>query len=93
MEEQDATLYLQLAFKPIIGISTIDDFLFEDHHEAIEAYAKWVLMSQSGKKWSNLKQALYEGDRYTEKTGMARIEITQGKTQKSITMRPKYSFC
>jgi len=93
LEVQDATLYIALIFKPIIGISTIDDFIFYDYHEAIEALAKYNLMRQKGKKWSDIKQSMTELGEYNEKVGLARIGINLGKTNRSQVVESKYLFC
>ena len=92
LEEQDATLYLKVAFKPVKGITSIDEFMFEDYNEAIEALAKHTLLDQIKKPWSNPQQALKEWGKYTEKMGEAKIDVILGHTQKSITVQSKYIF-
>ncbi|MHC4417203.1 MAG: hypothetical protein ACYSU6_01310 [Planctomycetota bacterium] len=92
LEAQDQTLYLEIAFKPVKGITTIDDFMFEDHNEPIEALAKYDLLDQKNKPWSNHKQALEEWDKYAEKMGRAKIDVVQGRTQKSTMIQSKYIF-
>ncbi len=92
LEAQAATLYLEVAFKPIKGITSIEDFMFEDHNEPIEALTKYTLLDQKKKPWSNHKQALEEWDKYAEKMGLAKIDVIQGHTQKSTMIQSKYIF-
>lgn len=92
LPEADATLYLELVFVPIKGITSIEDEIFEDHNEAVEALAKYNLMDQKNKPWSNHQQALTEWDKYAEKMGRAKIDEFQGRVGKSTMIQPKYVF-
>lgn len=92
LEEEDQTLFLKVAFQPLLTITSIDDFIFSDYHEAIEAYAKYVLMDQKNKPWSNHQQAIQEWDKYAEKMGMAKVDIIQKRSKRSLMIQPTYIF-
>lgn len=75
----DVTVWLKMAWLPLRTMTTIDDFIFNDYNQAVAAYAKWLLMRQPGKAWSNLELADYHLSEYSRKAEEAKIEILQGK--------------
>lgn len=92
LEEVAATLFLEVIFVPVKGITTIDDEIFEDHNQAIEAYTKYLIMDQKNKPWSNHAQALTEWEKYSEQMGRAKIDEVQKRTKRSLMVQPKYVF-
>lgn len=52
-------LSLQVAFKPLMTVTAIDDIFYQDWHTAIVRGAKGSLMAMAGKPWSNAQRASY----------------------------------
>ena len=68
-------------------MTTVDDIVYNDHRQAVEAYAKWLLMRQPKKQWTDLVLADYHLSEYSRKMEEGKIEILQGKSFGSL--RPK----
>ena len=59
MSTSDRNIYMKVACKPKRDVTEVDDFLLEDHAEAIIAGAKFKLLAMPGKEWSDGKSALF----------------------------------
>jgi hypothetical protein len=92
LEEEAADLFIEAAFVPVLGITTIDDVIYDEHHEAVEARAKSVLMGQKDKPWSNMKESIMQGGIYSREMARARIRVEQQYTQRSTVIQSKYIF-
>lgn len=53
IEAKDQRFWIKQALAPVPTITTVDDLFYYQHHKAIEGRAKFELMSQPGKDWSN----------------------------------------
>ncbi len=84
---KDVFVYLKFIWIPLETMTTVDDIVYNDHRRAVEHYAKWYLMSQPKKTWTDLALADYYLSKYSEKMEEGKIEILQGKTFGSL--RPK----
>jgi hypothetical protein len=76
IDAEDQRFYIKQAYAPITSITTIDDYIYDRYHKAIEARAKWELMSMQGKDWSNGALAAYNDSLY-------KIGVAEAKTTKS----------
>jgi len=83
----DVTVYLDMLWVPLRSMTTIDDFVFDDYREAVEARAKWYLMNQPQKKWTDFNLAAAKLAEYSRKMEEAKINKLMGKTLGSL--RPK----
>lgn len=53
METTDKKIWIQISYKPLRTSTTFDDFLYEDHNEAIVYKAKSKLLLMPGKPWTD----------------------------------------
>ncbi len=84
------TYNARFAVMPTINSSSVDDKLFEWYRDAIIAYAKYWLMVQPGKDWSNADQAAFEWNRFTAQCSDARIRRSQWRSDlpNQVQMNP-----
>lgn len=61
IDEKDQRFYIKQAYAPLTSITTIDDYIYDRYHKAIEAGAKWELMSMQQKDWTNQLEAARNG--------------------------------
>lgn len=87
IEAVDQRFYIKQAFAPVTSITTIDDFIYDRWHEAIEAGAKGKLMAMPKKDWTDPVMASYNLSLYTD--GVARAKITSGQGYTKGSKRPK----
>jgi hypothetical protein len=87
IEAEDQRFYIKQAYAPLTTITTIDDYIYDRYHKAIEARAKWELMSMPGKDWSNGELALYNLRLYRDGVAEAVSIVSHGFTKGS--KRPK----
>jgi hypothetical protein len=71
-------IYLRIVFKPKDGITTIDDFFYDDYREAICAHAKSEIQRMKDKAWTNLDHATINAKTYSAKMGEAKISVENG---------------
>jgi hypothetical protein len=83
----DFNLFVGMAFKPKDSITSIDDFFFYDHREAIKAFALYTLQSMGGKTWTDLKQAAKNLSIYRSRMGDARVSIESDRIIGTTTMK------
>ncbi len=83
----DVLVYLKLAFLPIKPMTTVDDVLFNNHQRAIEAHAKWFLLKQPKKAWTDPVLAEYYLSEYSREMEEGKIHRLQGYAFGSL--RPK----
>jgi len=83
----DVEVFLDLALVPLRTMTTIDDFIYNDHRIAVEEYAKHSLMIQKGKTWSDPILAEYHLSKYSRKMEDGKIDRMHGFTKGSL--RPK----
>lgn len=76
IEAVDQRFYIKQAYAPLTSITIIDDWIYDRYHKAIEARAKWELMTMPGKDWSNAALAGYNMSLY-------RNGVAEAKTLKS----------
>ncbi len=92
LEEQAANLFLEVIFAPLITITDIDDFIYNEHREAIEAHAKYELMRQKDKAWTDIRESTIQWGIYSKQMGEAKIRVEQEYTQRSTMIQSKYIF-
>jgi hypothetical protein len=61
IDAEDQRFYIKQAYAPLTSITTIDDYIYDRYHKAIEARAKWELMSMQKKDWTNQLEAARNG--------------------------------
>jgi len=83
----DVLVYLKIIWIPLRTMETVDDRIYNDYNQAVEAYAKWFLLSQPRKTWTDIALADYNLSIYSRKMEEAKIDILHGKSFGS--MRPK----
>jgi hypothetical protein len=76
IDARDQRFYIKQAYVPLTTITTMDDNIYERFHKAIEARAKWELMSMQEKDWSNALQAV-------QNMGLYKDGVAEAKTLKS----------
>ncbi len=79
--------YIKQVYVPLTSITTIDDDIYDDHHETIEAWAKWKLMSMPKKDWTDGPTAIYNLGLYND--GMARGKIKKDQGFVKGNTRPR----
>lgn len=84
------TLTTSLALMPTPDAATFDDKLLNWYQEGITSYAKYYLMSQPAKAWSNDDKAAFEFRRFDNRVGEARIRRAQWRAgiPSSVVMKP-----
>lgn len=87
IEAEDQRFYIKQAYAPLTTITTMDDIIYDRYHKAIEARAKWELMSMPSKDWSNGELALYNDRLYRDGIAEAKSIVSHGFTKGS--RRPK----
>jgi len=88
--DSEQTYQTQLVLIPTQDATEFDDKLLDWYQEGVTAYAKYYLMSQPGKPWSNAEQAAFEFRRFNTRVGDARIRRSQWRSgiPNSVTMHP-----
>ena len=76
-EEEAMTFFLNVVFKPLSTITTIDDFIYDNHIEPIVSMAQATLQEMAKKPWTNSAGARGNRVDYAEGMGKARIKINQ----------------
>lgn len=71
-------LFINLAVKPTSTVATLDDILYEDWRDAIEAYAKYILQKTPKKPWTDLEHAAINKKYYQGEMGRAKIRVSDG---------------
>ena len=68
----------------------LDDRLLQWYQDGVTAYAKYYLMSQPAKPWTNVEQAAFEFRRFDNRVGDARIRRAQWRAgiPNSVVMTP-----
>lgn len=87
IEAKDQRFYIKQAYAPLTTITTMDDYIYDRYHKAIEARAKWELMSMPEKDWSNGELALYNMGLYKDGIAEAKSILSHGFTKGN--RRPK----
>lgn len=87
IEAEDQRFYIKQAYAPLTSITTIDDYIYDRYHKAIEGRAKWELMTMPGKDWSNGDLALYNNKMYRDGVAEAKSIVSHGFTKGN--KRPK----
>lgn len=87
IEAVDQRFYIKQVYVPLTTITTIDDDIYDDHHETVEAWAKWKLMSMPKKDWSDPANAAVNLGLYNDGMASAKIKKDQGMVKGST--RPK----
>jgi hypothetical protein len=76
----ESNIWFNISVKPLRDATEVDDFLFEDWSEAIVAGAKWKLLSQPSKEWSDLRAAEYYRKEYRKYLSQAKQQVMRGAT-------------
>jgi len=88
----DVAVYLDMVWVPLRTMTSIDDFIFDNHREAVEARAKWNLMNQPEKKWTNIDLAMLKLSEYSRKMEEAKIAKLMGYTFGSMRVKQMRFF-
>ena len=75
---------------PTDDAEVVDTRLFSWYQDGVCAYAKYYLMSQPAKPWSNVEQAAFEFRRFNNRVSEARIRRAKWRTgaPNSVRMTP-----
>ena len=73
-------LAVDVSVMPLQAATTIPDILSDEYFEGVLAYAKYWLMSQVGKPWSNPEKAAFSYRQFDAKVADARVRKAQGYT-------------
>jgi hypothetical protein len=92
IDVKDQRFYIKQAYAPLTTITTIDDWIYDRYHKAIEARAKWELMSMPGKDWSNAALAGYNMSLYRDGVAEAKILKSHGFTKGNKTVKSQRFF-
>jgi hypothetical protein len=72
------SLYFDIVIMPLQTATTLPDILADKYLEGVAAYAKYWLMSQSNKPWSNPNKAEFSYRQFDAKVADARVRKAQG---------------
>jgi hypothetical protein len=92
IDAEDQRFYIKQAYAPLTSITTIDDYIYDRYHKAIEARAKWELMSMPGKDWSNAAMAEYNAGIYRDGVAEAKIVRSSGFTKGNKRVKSQRFF-
>lgn len=92
IEAKDQRFYIKQAYAPLTTITTIDDYIYDRYHKAIEARAKWELMSMPGKDWSNGALAVYNMGLYRDGIAEAKSILAHGFTKGNRRVKSQRLF-
>lgn len=84
--------WIKQIYVPLDTITTIDDFIYDDYHKAIEAGAKAELMAMPKKDWSNPAMVGYYRGLYTDGVVAAKIRQSKGQTRRSTAVKSTRFF-
>lgn len=84
IDAKDQSFYMKLSFFPATSITTIDDRLYTEWHEAVEAWAKWKLQTMKNRAWSDPDEAANNMAIYSSFMGEAKIRKNKGFTKGSL---------
>jgi hypothetical protein len=85
-EVAPTTLRARVAFKPTMSIAAVEDLLYQEWHETINAGVKSRLMLMPGKKWSNAQLGGYWRQEYEKGVGSGKARtMMSGWDRTSIT--------
>lgn len=74
----------EVALKPTVTATTVDDFLYTDWRREIGCGARAILMAQSGKPWSDPQKAMKEQADYMESVGEGSYTADRSGTRAPI---------
>ena len=83
-EEEAMTFFISAIFKPLSTITTIDDFIFDDHRRPVTALAIAILQEIPDKPWTNPVEARGNRLGYAEGMGDARVKVNRGYTGNEV---------
>jgi len=84
------TLTARFTVMPTPSATDVDGKLLSWYQEGVTAYAKYYLMSQPAKPWTNVEQAAFEFRRFDNSVSDTRIRRSQGRAgiANSVVMTP-----
>ena len=88
----DVRVYLDMSWLPLRTMTTVDDRIYNNHRQSVESYARWLLMSQPNKQWTNVKLADYHLAQYSRTSEVERIQRMQGFTFGSMRVKSQRLF-
>jgi hypothetical protein len=84
--------YIKQAYAPLTSITSMDDFIYDRFHEAIEARAKWQLLKMPGKDWSNGVMAAHNDTLYNDGVAKAKTLKSHGFTKGNKRVKSQRFF-
>jgi len=75
-----SNIWFNISVKPLRTATSVDDFLFEDWSEAIVAGAKWKILAQPGKEWTDPPAAEYYRREWRKYLSQAKAQTLMGAT-------------
>lgn len=83
-------LTVRYVLTPTESATTVDDRLLAWYRRGVTSYAKYALMSQPGKGWTNVEQAAFEYRRFEARVSDARVRRAQFRAdlEQQVQMRP-----
>jgi hypothetical protein len=85
-------LYLDMAWLPLGTMTTVDDVVYNDHRMAVEEYAKYLLLRQPEKAWTDLALSARHMGEYARHMEDAKIRKIQGFAFGSPRIRSQRFF-
>lgn len=82
--------FVRLAVQPSRTITTIDDFIYDKHLEAIEEGAKWRLFKMPGKVWSNKNDAKDAKREFLKLCEEATIDVNRSFSQADMIVADNF---
>lgn len=83
----DVLIFLELSWLPLKTMTTVDDTIYNNHLESVQSYARWLLMKQPKKTWTDLPLAEYHLSQYSRTMEAEKIQKLMGRT--FGTLQPK----
>lgn len=85
----DVLLFLNLDLVPLETMTSIDDKVYQDltNRQAVESYAKYLLLRQPRKEWTDPAMAEFFLSRYSEKMETAKVKRLHGLSYGSLRVK------
>lgn len=85
----DQDLIIEAAVKPALTVTSVDDILYTDYHQAVADYCRWRLMAIPGQPWSNEKLAAYYQLEYERAVTTAQARLLKNFSGRPLRVKPR----
>lgn len=86
----DMKFFIRLSVQPVRTITTIDDFIYDEFLEAIEEGAKWLLLKDPGKVWTNKDDARKSKREFLRACEKAAIDVNRSQSQANMVVNDAF---